>query len=389
MSGDVRSKAGSDAGSKARSEAGGDTTDIEPIRITTSPQIHAPASTGKIMWTVSLALTPATIWGVYVFGIHALITVLVSIAAAVVTELVIARISHKFTLHDGSAVLTGLLIGMNMPPEIPWYIPVVASVFAIAVVKWTFGGLGANWMNPALAGRAVVFFSWTAQMTTWRIPRAISSVDGVTGATVLGTLKSGLLNYTGDANGPMQFLREMQYQRSPVDIRWTDSLNRLFDGVGFELPGGYIDLFVGNISGCIGEVSAVLLLAGAVLLFAKKIISWQIPVAYFGTFAVLILCFGGSRYGAGFGAGNVLFHALSGGLMLGVFFMATDMVTSPLTGRGMLIYGAGAGFLTFLIRIFGSFPEGVSLAILLMNVFVPMIDRFMKSTRFGVGATDE
>ena len=361
----------------------------ETRRITTSPQIHASASTSSIMWLVSAALTPAAVWGVYSFGPNALLTLLVSIAAAVVTEAVIARLADRFTLFDGSAFLTGLLVGMNMPPQIPVYIPVVASVFAIAVVKWTFGGLGANWMNPALAGRAVVFFSWTAQMTAWRVPRAFAQIDGVSGATVLGSVKSGLVNYSGTAAGPMQLLGEMGYVRSTLDVRWTEGVNETFGGAGGGLRGGYFDLFVGNAPGCIGEVSAALLLVGAIFLLAKKIIRWHIPVAYFGTFLLLVFCFGGYRFGSGFGSGNVLFHALSGGLVLGVFFMATDMVTSPLTGRGMLIYGAGAGFLTFLIRLFGSFPEGVSLAILVMNVFVPIIDRFVKMNRFGVEATSE
>lgn len=341
------------------------------------------------MWSVSAALVPAVAWGVYLFGVDALVTVLVSVAAAVVTEFVIARFLGRFTLADGSAVLTGLLIGMNLPSEIPFYIPVVASVFAIAVVKWTFGGLGTNWMNPALAGRVVVFFSWTAELTTWRMPRTLPMVDGVSGATVLGSVKSNLLNYAGDAHGPIGMLRELGYPRSDLDIRLTDGFNRVFDGIGLDLQGGYVDLFVGNIPGCIGEMSALLLLAGAMFLLVRKVISWHIPASYLGVFSVLVICFGGYRFGGGFGTGNLVFQLFSGGLMLGVFYMATDMVTSPLTRRGMLIYGAGAGFLTFLIRFYGSFPEGVSLAIILMNVFVPLINRYTQPKRFGVEATDE
>jgi len=355
-----------------------------PKLLTVSPQIHAQSSTASIMWSVTAALVPATVWGVYVFGVATLITLGVSVIAAVATEYVIARMLGRFTLADGSAVVTGLLIGMNLPTAVPIYIPIVASVFAIAVVKWTFGGLGANWMNPALAGRVVVFFSWTAQMTTWRMPSTLGGVDGVTGATVLGSVKSGLFNYTGSARGPLALLDEIGYPRSAFDVRFVDGFNRAFDWLGLKLPPRYADLFFGNIPGCIGEVSAFLLLIGAVFLLARKIISWHIPTAYLGTFALLVLLFGGSRFGSGFGSGNVVFHLLSGGLMLGVFFMATDMVTSPLTRKGMLIFGVGAGFLTFLIRFYGSFPEGVSLAIILMNIFVPMINRYTRPKRFGV-----
>ena len=360
-----------------------------PKLITVSPQIHANRSTASIMWSVTAALIPAAAWGVYLLGPATLITLGVSIAAAVLTEYVIARLLGRYTLSDGSAVVTGLLIGMNLPTEVPFYIPIIASVFAIAVVKWTFGGLGANWMNPALAGRVVVFFSWTAQMTTWKMPAVLGGVDGVTGATVLGSVKSGLFNYTGNAAGPLALLNEIGYPRSTFDVRFTDGFNRAFHWLGIHLPPRYADLFFGNVPGSIGEMSAFLLLIGAAFLFARKIISWQVPVSYLGTFAVLVFLFGGLRFGHGIGAGNVVFHLFSGGLVLGVFFMATDMVTSPLTGRGMIIFGVGAGFLTFLIRFYGSFPEGVSLAIILMNIFVPMINRYTKSKRFGVATETE
>ena len=358
----------------------------EKRRITVSPQIHAPGSTSSMMWNVSAALLPAAIWGIYVFGLGALGTILVSIVACVLTEFVIARLLARFTLVDGSAVLTGLLIGLNLPPEIPIYIPIVASVFAIAVVKWTFGGLGTNWMNPALAGRVVVFFSWTAHMTNWRPPGTINPADAVSGATVLGTVKSALFQYSGDALGPMQMLREAAYPRTAFDVRITDAINGVLDRISASIPGGYVDMFVGNIAGSIGEISALLLLLGAAYLLIRKIITWHIPVSFLASFGILVFLFGGLRFGAGVGDGNVIFHFLSGGLFLGAFYMATDMVTSPLSRRGMIIFGVGIGFFTFLIRFYGSFPEGVSLAIILMNVFVPFINRYTKPRRFGVEA---
>ncbi len=347
-----------------------------------APQIHHRDSTARIMWTVVLCLAPAGLWGIYVFGPRVLAVLGVSILAAVLAEYVMARaLGKETTIGDGSAFLTGLLIGFNLPPSIPYYIPILASLFAIVVVKWTFGGLGQNWMNPALAGRVFVFFSWTGQMTNWSMPRTMDVADTVSSASVLGFLKTGLLDYQGADRGPLAFLHSSGYPQSSMDLRVTEWLQGIF---GEGVLGGYWDLFVGNVPGCIGEVSALLLLLGAAYLFYKKIITWEIPVAYILSFSLLIWIFGGFRYNAGFFSGNILFHLLSGGLILGVFYMATDMVTSPLTSKGMLIFGVGAGFLTFLIRIYGSFPEGVSLAIILMNIFVPMINRYTRGPIFGV-----
>ncbi|MBN2439694.1 MAG: RnfABCDGE type electron transport complex subunit D [Spirochaetales bacterium] len=311
------------------------------LKITSSPHFHSGETTAKIMWSVVICLIPASAWGIYNFGLQALLVLLVSIGSAMLTEFIITTLlKKKHTLLDGSAFLTGLLIGCNMPPAIPGFIPVIASVFAIAVVKHTFGGLGRNWMNPALAGRVFAMFCWTKEMTTWS-PSAVTP-DAFTGATPL-------------AVGAGEFLKS----------------------------GTYLDLFLGTIPGCIGEVSALLLLAGAIYLFFKRIITWEIPVSYIGVFLILTWIFGGSSADGGLFRGDILFHLLSGGLILGAFYMATDMVTSPLSGKGMLIFGAGCGLLTFLIRIYGGFPEGVSLAIILMNIFVPLINRLIKPVKFG------
>lgn len=352
------------------------------VLITTSPHLHERSSTPVIMWSVTLCLVPAGLWGVYIFGIYSLAVICVSIASAVLAEFIITRISKKLTIHDGSAFLTGLLIAYNMPPTIPLFIPIVASVFAIAVVKQSFGGLGRNWMNPALAGRVFVMFSWTGPMTRWIMPRSAGTSDAITAASPLGFIKAGLLDFGGRVEGPFEFLALKEYNSyGSTFAEWMRT--RIFTG---ELPfdEGYLHIFFGNIPGCIGEVSALLLLLGTIYLFIKKIITWEIPVFYIGTYALLVWIFGGLKYGNSYFTGDVVFNLLTGGLILGAFYMATDMVTSPLTSKGMIIFGIGAGFFTFLIRFFGSFPEGVSLAIILMNIVVPLIDRVTKSVRFGL-----
>ncbi len=358
---------------------------IDQLLVTTSPHIRSKLTTSKIMWSVTAALVPAGVWGVYVFGLYSLYVMIASILAALLTEYVIVRLrGQENTLWDGSAFLTGLLVGFNMPPSIPIYIPVIASIFAIAVVKQTFGGLGHNWMNPALAGRVFVMFSWTSPMTTWLVPRTRGVTDAVTGASPLGFVKTGLLTFNGHVTGPMEFMKVGGYQFTNTDIAVTSWLNQhIFSLWGGSMPNGYVDLFLGNVPGCIGEVSALLLLIGAVYLFAKKIITWEIPVAYIGSFAFLVWMLGGLRYGEGLFHGDFIFHIFAGGLILGAFYMATDMVTSPLTRWGMIIYGIGAGFFTYLIRFFGAFPEGVSLSIILMNILVPLLNRLIQPKRFG------
>ena len=336
----------------------------DKLLVTSSPQFHHPQSTRSIMWTVSLCLLPAGIWGIYIFGLRALVVTLAAVVAAVGTEYLLGLIRSENTISDGSAVLTGLLIGFNMPPAVPVYVVVIASIFAIGVVKWTFGGLGANWMNPALAGRVFVFFSWTGGMTTWTLPHA-GGADAVTGPTPLGSIKTGLSAIGNGINGPMDLLSA--------------------EGV----PVSYMDLFMGRIPGCIGEVSALLLILGGLFLLIRKIANWEIVVSYLGSFVLLVWLFGGFRYGQGMFRGDVLFHLFSGGLMLGVFFMATDMVSSPLTSKGMIVYGLGCGFMTYLLRFFGSVPEGVSLAIIFMNIFVPLINRAFQPEKFGLVKEEE
>jgi electron transport complex protein RnfD len=256
--------------------------------------------------------------------------------------------AQAVTVRDGSAALTGVLLALNLPPASPWWMALVGSAVAIAIGKQVYGGLGYNPFNPALVARVVLLISFPVQMTTWTAPAPLfSGIDAVTTATPLGEMKTAVM-LTG----------------------------KLPEGLHGML-GSYL---LGNMAGSLGEVSALALLLGAAWLFYRKIITWHIPVAFLGSVVVLSGIFwllNPSRYP------SPLFHLLTGGLMLGALFMATDMVTSPVTNRGMLVFGIGCGLLTVLIRLFGGYPEGVSFAILLMNSATPLIDRFTRPKKFG------
>ena len=357
--------------------------------VASSPQIRSPRSTARIMVYVILALLPAALWGVYQFGWYAAAVLAVSVAAAAAGEGAICLIRKKNTLSDGSAVLTGLLVGMNMPPSVPLYIPAIASLAAVIVFKGAFGGLGCNIINPALGGRLIAFFSWSSTMFTFQTPRTIlesgltvagATGDAMTSATPLTFLKSSVPEYAGSISNEMEVLSLKHYSLSKYDAAVTDKINSLF---GENFCYGYFDAFFGIKGGCIGEISVFLLLLGGLFLIAKKIIHWEIPVAFIGSFAAAVWVFGGLRAGTGFFSGDVVYQIFSGGLFLGAFFMATDMVTSPFRRGSMFLFGIGCGLLTFLIRYYGSFPEGVSLAIVFMNLTVPMLDRLFIPRRYG------
>ncbi|MDR2588916.1 MAG: RnfABCDGE type electron transport complex subunit D [Spirochaetales bacterium] len=356
-----------------------------PISVTSSPQMYDESSTRNIMWSVFFCLLPAAFWGVFIFGLSALGVLLAALASAALFEFLFARLAGQdCPLWDGSACVTGLLVGMTLPPSVPLYVPVFASLFAIGVVKWTFGGLGRNWMHPALGGWLFVYFSWPRAMTTWTFPRFLPSPDAVSSATPLGLLKTGIVEETVLPPSPLEYLASLGYPESSVDAVLSPWLNAsILEPLGISLPSGYVDLFLGIMPGSIGEVSAFLLLASTVFLLARKILSPAIPAAYFGVFGFFVWVFGGLQYGGEYFTGDVLFHIFTGGLLLGVFYMAADIVASPVTLRGQLIFGSGAGFLTFLIRFYGASPEGAGLAILAMNVFTPLINRLTPPVRFG------
>jgi Na+-translocating ferredoxin:NAD+ oxidoreductase subunit D len=323
------------------------------ITVSPSPHVYSDDTVKKLMHGVLYALLPALFLSLYFFGIGALIVTLISVGACIGFEYLIQKYLMKVTptISDGSALITGLLLAFNLPSNLPWWIIIIGALVAIGVAKLSFGGLGNNPFNPALVGRVFLMISFPVQMTSWPEPliTRLHYADAVTGATPLGIIKEGL------ASGvPM---------------------SQLID----KIP-GYLDLFTGNMSGSLGEISALALLAGGIYMLSRKIITWHIPFSILLTVAVFtgILWMNNPYDNAG-----PLFHLFSGGLMLGAFFMATDYVTSPMTPKGMWIFGIGIGVITVAIRAFGAYPEGVSFAILIMNAFVPLINKAVKPKRFG------
>ncbi len=348
------------------------------ITVTSSPHFHSGDSTQKIMFSVAAAMMPSCVFGICLFGFRAFLVLFASVASAVLTEYLLNRISkEKNTVWDGSAVVTGLLVGMNMTPSIPILIPVFASFLAIAVAKWTFGGLGANWANPAIVGRVFVFFSFTSAMSSFPMPsvlKAVAEVDAFSTPSPMSLVKTSLA--TGEFSGlsSLEILAAQKFPISPLALK-------LSQVTGFNPYN--IDAFVGFMPGCIGEVSKFLIILGGLYLIFKKIITWHIPVSFLGSYAIFTWIFAGIPYGLGFFSGEVLPSILRGGLLLGAFFMATDYVTAPITENGKLIYGVGCGLITFLFRFFGSLPESTSVAILMMNIVTPTIDKFCKPRLFG------
>lgn len=302
-----------------------------------TPHVRSKESIQSIMRDVIIALVPATAMGIYYFGLKALILIVAAIVSSVFFEWLYEKITKKpVTISDLSAVVTGLLLAMNLPTSAPVWVPIVGSAFAIIFAKQLFGGLGQNFINPALAGRAFLLASYPTEMTTWTAPTGFSSADAVAVATPLSELKAG----TG-------------------------------------LSASLGDLIVGNVGGCIGETCAIALIIGGIYLLYKHVISWKIPVIYIATVFILFAVIGRQ------GVRMPLQEIMAGGVMLGGIFMATDYASSPVTPKGQVIFAIGAGLITYLIRTFGGYPEGVSYSILLMNVCVPLIERFTEPTIFG------
>ena len=318
--------------------------------ISLSPHVHSGDSVQKNMYGVLIALIPALIVSLIYFGLGAAVVTLTSVAACVFFEWAITKFilkREKTTICDGSAIITGVLLAFNLPSNLPLWIIIIGALVAIGIGKMTFGGLGCNPFNPALVGRIFLLISFPVQMTSWpKIGQWASYVDAETAATPLALMKQAI---HGNASALSQ------------------------------LPSSF-DLFIGANGGCIGEVSAAALILGLLYMLWKKIITWHIPVSIIATvfvFSGLMHWVNPEMY-----AGSV-YHLLSGGLMLGAIFMATDYVTSPMTHKGMLIYGVAIGFLTVVIRLFGAYPEGMSFAIFIMNAFTPLINNYCKPKRFG------
>lgn len=351
--------------------------DCSPAALVVSPAPHVTgsASSTRMSWSVALCLIPAAAWGVFLFGAPALAVLGVAVAAALGAELLACLPGRRITIADGSAFVTGLLVGMLMPPGVPLYVPAAASGFAIIVVKQSFGGLGRNWMNPALAGVVVALLSWGDGMSSWMPVRG--AVQRAAAAPPLSTLRAALAAGAVPRGGALTMLHASGYTWSATDGRVVGWLNQhVLSLPGWRLPGGVFDLLVGNIVGTVGGSSVALLLLGGAVLISRRVIRWRLPVTYLATFCVAAQAFGGLPMGRGWLAGGMLFQVFSGGsLVLGAFFMATDPVTSPLTRTGHLVYGVCLGVLTFFLRSFGSLGDGVALAILLGNCLSPLIDR--------------
>ena len=333
-----------------------ESTKKEQLIVSVSPHVKSDETTSRIMWTVSIALMPAFLAGVYFFGLKALfITSLSIISCMVFEQWYMKMVEKKSVLSDGSGFLTGLLLGMNMPASL-WsfspftvHVPVIASFVAIVITKQLFGGLGFNVFNPALIGRAFALISWPKAMTIWNEPTAaFLAMDAKTTATPLGILKE-------------------------------EGLTKLIEVFGDKVN-LYMHLLSGNRAGSIGETSAIAILIGGLFLLYKKYISWHIPVSFLASAALMAWIFGGKE---GLFQGDPIVHLISGGMMLGAWFMATDYVTSPSVRNGQILFGIGCGFLTMIIRLKGGFPEGVMFAILIMNCFAPLIDRSFRAKVFG------
>lgn len=304
--------------------------------VSSSPHIRSQESIDKIMRDVVIALLPAMIASIYYFRFGAIKVLVFAILGAVITEAIIQKIMKKpVTINDWSAVVTGILLAFNIPASAPWWLPLIGSIFAITIVKQIFGGLGHNFMNPALAARAMLLASWPVQMTSWVKPGA----DAVSTATPLAILG-------GEADP------------------------------GTVLP-SIADLLIGKTGGCIGETSALFLIIGGIYLVYRKVITPRIPLVYIGTVAVLSLVFGG------FDISYMIYQIFSGGLILGAIYMATDYASSPVTPKGQIIFALGCGIITSVIRFYGGYPEGVSYSILFMNVAAPIIDRYTNPRVFG------
>ncbi len=304
--------------------------------MSSSPHLRHKDTTSRIMLDVTIALLPAAAAGIWFFGIRALLVVAVTVTACVLSEYAARRImKREQTIKDYSAVVTGVLLALNLPPTIPLWIAAAGSIIAIVIIKQLFGGIGQNFMNPALGTRVILTISWPVQMTDWVNP----GVDSVSSATPLAYL-------SGEAVG--------------------------------QAP-SYMDMFIGNIGGCIGETSALALLVGAAYLLFRRVITLHIPLSFVGALALFAWIFGGDKPFTG----DFVFHILAGGLVLGAFFMATDYSSSPITPKGRIIMGIGCGFLSAVIRIYTNYPGGVSFAIILMNIAVPLIDRYTIPRSFG------
>ncbi|MCD4832746.1 MAG: RnfABCDGE type electron transport complex subunit D [Bacteroidales bacterium] len=326
---------------------------MSKITISPSPHVYEDTTVKRLMFDVVIAMLPVLAISIYFFGMGAIIVTLTAVVSCLAFEWLIQKymLKQEPSITDGSALVTGILLAFNVPTNLPIWIIIVGSLVAIGVGKMSFGGLGNNPFNPALVGRVFLLISFPVQMTSWPVPTGFSNsyTDAVTGATPLGVMKEG--------------------------IGAGESVSAIMD----KIP-SHMEMFYGHMGGSMGEIAAVALLLGFVYLLIRKVITWHIPISIIATITIFtgILWMINPESNA-----DPLFHLLTGGVLLGAIFMATDYVTSPMSVKGIWIYGVGIGLITVLIRVFGAYPEGVSFAILIMNAFVPLINMYIKPKRFG------
>ena len=325
----------------------------EPIIVSASPHVHSDRTSKKLMYDVVIALIPAFLVSLYIFGIGALIVTSVAVISCILFEYLIQKylLKTNVTIGDGSALITGILLAFNLPSNLPIWMIIVGSLVAIGVAKSSFGGLGFNIFNPALVGRVFLLISFPVEMTTWPTPieNQTNIVDAVSGATPLSIIKEGLL--------------------------FGETMTEL----SAKIP-SYMDMFLGITGGSLGEISVLALLLGGIYLIIRRVITWHIPVMMLlsiGLVSGMFWLVNAEQFA------DPLIHLLSGGAVLGAFYMATDLVTSPMTKKGMIVFAVAIGIITVMIRIFGAYPEGVSFAIIIMNAFVPLINKYFKPRRFG------
>jgi Na+-translocating ferredoxin:NAD+ oxidoreductase subunit D len=329
---------------------------MNPLTVSGSPHAYGDDSVKKIMYGVVIAMIPAMLVSFYFFGLDAARVIFFSVAGCLLFEYMIQKflMKQEATITDGSALVTGVLLAFNVPANLPVWIILVGALVSIGIGKMSFGGLGKNPFNPALVGRVFLLISFPVQMTSWPVPKPMFAeglTDAITGPTPLGIMKEGV------AAG-----------RTVQEIMADPTFP------------SYLETMIGNQTGSLGEMSAIALLLGGLFMLIRKIITWEIPGSYIGSvviFSGILWLIDPSYYV------DPLFHLVTGGLMLGIFYMATDMVSSPMSRKGQLIFGAGCGILTILIRVWGAYPEGVSFAILIMNAFTPLLNRYFKPKRFG------
>lgn len=325
---------------------------MDRLLVSPSPHLHAPVSTKSLMFDVVIALLPAVIVSVVFYGLGSILVLGVSVLSCVLLEYLITRYMLKkpCTIGDWSAVVTGILLALNLPVSTPWWVVFFGALFAVGVAKMTFGGIGQNIFNPAIAGRVFLLISFPAYMTSWQIPSGLFGADAVSGATPLGLVNEGIMS--------------------------GKTVPEIMSAGGFD----YADMLFANIGGSAGEISALALLVGFVYLLVRKVIKPHITLSIWATVALTSLVFwlaDPSRFT------DPIFNLLTGGMILGSCFMATDYVTSPMTAKGGIVFGIGIGFITMMIRYFGAYPEGMSFAILIMNSTVPLINKWFHQKKYG------